>query len=66
MKMIGKCCLGERKLNVWFTLGSKMKDKLDFWHWQIWRIKIIGNWMVVLDRVNEGELEKSYRAVKSE
>jgi len=30
MKMIGKCCLGEKKLNVRFTLKSKMKNKLDF------------------------------------
>jgi len=30
LKMIGKSCLGGRKLNVRFTLWSKMKDKLDF------------------------------------
>jgi hypothetical protein len=28
LKMIGKSRLGERKLNVRFTLKSKMKDKL--------------------------------------
>ena len=55
--MIGKFCLGGRELNVWFILWSKMKDKLDFWHWEIWRIKMTGYRMVVLNRENEGELE---------
>jgi len=54
LKMNGKSCLGEGKLNVRFTLWIKTKDRLDFWHWQTWRIKMIGHWMVVLDRVNEG------------
>jgi hypothetical protein len=30
LKMIGKSCLGGRKLNVRFTLWSMRKDKLDF------------------------------------
>jgi hypothetical protein len=58
--------LYQRKLNARFTLWSKMRDKLDFWHWQIWRIKVISNWMVVLDRVNKEELKIIYRVESGE